>query len=197
MTTTKTLMIVAMSLLPALAHARDFGSPGVLEMGGTFELSNGSSTVKPKGGSKSTDNTSELAIRPEFGFFAGRKLELLGGVVIASSSASGDSGKSSSSTFGIRMGGDYLLDVGFAHMGPQVRIGYDTTSGKSGGTDYELAGPAAEAGFVAKIQFAEGGIFTVGLGAGVSPQKYTLGDADPVDYTTTSFGIKTGFSAYF
>lgn len=194
----KTLSILgALTFLSLPAYAREFATPGVLEVGGTFGLSNGSTTEKPKGGSSTTTKSSDLSVRPQFGFFAAKRVEILGGLVLGSRSIDDESSKFTSSTIGIRAGAGYLVSMGVAHIGPQLQLGYDSTQGKDGSTKSTLAGPVVDVGFVAKVPFAAGGIFQVGLGANMAPQKYKIGSNDAVDYTTTSYGISTGFSAYF
>ena len=193
------LAVAAVLGFPAMAFAGDYGTTGVIEVGGEVSIQNDSVATKPKGGSETTGTVTSIRLAPEVGYFLMDQLELIGALRISSSSTGGDGAKSSSSGFGLGVGAAYLLPLGGIHAGPRATIGFGSDSVTQGEgaakISYSAAGPEINLGGVAKVPFGTGGILGAGLNISFSPK--SLGGDAKGDQTTTGFGLGTSFSVYW
>jgi len=193
------LAVAAVLGFPAMAFAGDYGTTGVIEVGGEVSIQSDSTAIKPKGGSESTNTLTSIRLAPEVGYFLMDQLELIGALRISSSSTGGDGAKSSSSGFGLGVGAAYLLPLGGIHAGPRATLGFGSDSVSSGEgaakVEYSTAGPEINLGGVAKVPFGTGGILGAGLNITFAPKSIS-GDFKG-DSTTTGFGLGTSFSVYW
>lgn len=193
------LVVAAVLGFPAMAFAGEYGTAGVIEVGGEVSLQNTSTATKPKGGSESTSTETAIRIAPEVGYFLMDQLELIGALRISSSSTGGDGAKSSSSGFGLGVGAAYLIPLGGIHAGPRATLGFgsDSFSSGSGASKFKASssGPEINLGGVAKVPFGTGGILGAGLNITYAPK--SLGGDFKGTQTTTGFGLGTSFSVYW
>lgn len=193
------LAVAAVLGFPAMAFAGDYGTTGVIEVGGEVSLQNNSTATKPKGGSESTSSGTSIRIAPEVGYFMMDQLELIGALRISSASTGGDGPKSSATGFGLGLGAAYLLPMGGIHVGPRATLGFGSDSVSSGEgagkVKYSTAGPEINIGGVAKVPFGTGGILGAGLNITYAPKSIS-GDFKGSS-TTTGFGLGTSFSVYW
>src|SRR5687768_17274995 len=70
--------LLALVAAPAAAQAEDYGSPGQIEVGGSFGILSFTETEKPEGGDETETDTTAILMEPTVGYFIADGFELLG-----------------------------------------------------------------------------------------------------------------------
>lgn len=194
------LAVTAILGFPAFSFAADYGTAGVIEVGGSVAIQSDSTAVKPKGGEETTTSTTAITLAPEVGYFLMDKLELLGRLTFSSVSEDDETTKSADSEFGLGVGAAYMLPMGGIHVGPRGTLGFSSrTSGVEDDT-LTVSGPEIMIGGVAKVPFGGGGALGAGLDITYAPQSLSgAGIYKDVegDATTTGFGLSTSFTVFW
>jgi hypothetical protein len=187
------LLTLAILALPAAASAKEYGSAGTIEVGGTFGFSS-DTTDFDKGGK---DTTTDMTISPSIGYFVIPGLEANIGVDIDNSTDKPEGGtKTTDTTFTPNLGAAYFVAAGPVKVGPAVQLSIINESNKASGTTIKRTGTGLGAGLLAKAPVSQGGVITAGLVFSQDSVTDKSGGASAKG-TITRFGTIVGFSVFF
>jgi hypothetical protein len=196
------LLTAALCSFALSAHAKQFGDSGTIEIGGSFSFQNGTTKIEPEQGDAIEYDTQEMRVAPTVGFFFGKKIEGVARLSLVNVSSDASGTKSSGSGAGVDAGFAYLINIGAMRAGPQLLVGYSTSSSKSdlADSEYSEAGPGAEIGAVLKVPFGAGAVLGAGVGFRYDMSTYENdvgGTVSKGEATSTDLAVSASFGVFF
>ena len=184
---------------PAAAADGDYGTTGILEVGGSFAIV--SQSEDPEGGT--TTDLTGIDLSPTIGYFVSDGLQIIGQLPVQNFRVDGGGDKASVTNIGVGVGAAYLFQAANAHVGPQFVARYFMSTIDVSGTfdaKIEDSGPGANVALVAKVPVGGGGVLGASLFMDymqVSRDIEFAGISGSDDGTVTSLGTAVTFSVFF
>lgn len=176
-----------------------YAKMGTRVFSGDIDFAHVTGVSEPEGGGDTfTTRTSEVSLRPQFGYFVSDGL-LLGVAPILTTTSSNDDERETDTTTGAVFVGAFLSDTGSFYIGPQLTLGYASRTYKisQGGfsADFTQTGPILGAGLAVRAPVGRGGVIGFAVYAEHRPTSIT-GDLEG-GYTFTTIGVSNSIGVFF
>ena len=195
---TAILVVGTVLAFAGTARAEEYGRAGVIELGGTFGIQDGTTEIEPDTGPTVKYKTTDLTLAPTLGFFVSKDIQAVGRLLYVNRTVDFDGAKNTASAVGIDGGAAYLIRVGGMRIGPQLLLGYSTvTSENEGDPDpFVESGPEVELGAVFKAPIGGGGLIGSGVGFRYAIHSFEQGSLEG-SATATSFAVTASAGVFF
>jgi len=197
------IVLSAVGLLSVNAGAKEFGSPGTVEVGGSVGISSGNEKQSASGASQTTNSTS-VSLLPFIGYFVSDGLEIGGTLDFGIDNTKTGSVKDDETTVGLGAKGAYYFKAGTsgARIGPALTIEYlsmhasidNGTGSTASGTN---SGPGFAPGVDLKVPIGNAGVLTAGVDYLIYSGTITQSGSPNIDDKVNELNVNAGFSIYF